>query len=405
MLRLLASIILIFLYTAAAHAGPVDPRYEAIKAKYMKLRNTDRNIRNKAAWLAVIDELKQYAEKYPRAKNAGIALFQAASMYTEMYEVFQDISLIRSGVAVLKMIPERHKTSDQADDALMRLSEVYLELYNDKEGAEELLQRVITDYPAGDMLEAAKIRLKLLRGESPPPSAANAVTPSLPRALPAGPTVIIDPGHGGEDFGAVGIGGLYEKDVVLDVAKSVEKILVREHGYNVMLTRQYDEFIPLYQRTEIANKNGAYVFLSIHANASEKGNLSGFEIYYLDKAADHGSKKLADRENASAQFEGPESDLRYMLSDLSGGHKIADSIALAKTVGSGLNAAATAEGFRNLGIKKAPFYVLVGANMPCILVELGFVDHPVEGLRLGDKDYRARLARALALSVTKYLEK
>lgn len=218
--------------------------------------------------------------------------------------------------------------------------------------------------------------------------------------------VIIDPGHGGEDFGAVGVGGLYEKDVVLDISLKLRKILKNKYNLNAALTRNSDEFVPLYARTAFANDKNAQIFVSIHANASEKKNLQGFEVYYLDNTSDKASKKLADRENASMQFEGAEADLRYMLSDLIQDTKLQDSKNLAGVMNAEIISYISSSGgykLKSHGIKKAPFYVLVGAFMPCILTEIGFIDHSAEGLKLADRKFRLSMAEAFAEGINKYI--
>ena len=217
---------------------------------------------------------------------------------------------------------------------------------------------------------------------------------------------MLDPGHGGEDFGAVGKGGLLEKDVVLSVALELEALLKKELGALVRLTRRKDSFVPLMERTNLANDFEADLFISLHSNASPSGQIAGIETYYLDNAGDKSSMKLAERENRSVQLEGPQADLSYMLSDLIQSAKMSDSMKLGKalqtTTYSFLNT--KWEVGRNLGLKRAPFYVLVGAHMPCVLIEMGFIDNSTDGANLADKDFRADLARGLFLGIRKFLQ-
>lgn len=223
---------------------------------------------------------------------------------------------------------------------------------------------------------------------------------SVYRAAPAitRPLIVIDPGHGGEDLGAQGVDSILEKDIVLKVAMNLERLLQDRLRARTRLTRDKDIFIPLGDRTKLANDLQADLFISIHANASEYRTASGIETYYLDNTADKSSLKLAERENASLKFGGGnESDLSFMLSDLIQNTKLDDSISLAHHVQRSIikTLGPYYKGVKDLGVKKAPFYVLVGAHMPCILTEVSFIDHPLEGKRLGDERYQVLIAQAL----------
>jgi N-acetylmuramoyl-L-alanine amidase len=220
-----------------------------------------------------------------------------------------------------------------------------------------------------------------------------------------GKVIVIDPGHGGEDFGAIGVGGLMEKDVVLDIALRLEKLLISKLQARVRLTRRNDVFVPLAERTNFANDFDAKLFVSLHINASPKGNASGLETYYLDNTDDAGSKKLAERENSSVQFEGEAGDLQFMLSDLIQNAKLDESIELANLVQRSLlrRSKPFIKELKDLGVRRGPFYVLVGAHMPCILAELFFIDHPMDGKKLADTKFRQMLAEGLFDGINEFL--
>jgi N-acetylmuramoyl-L-alanine amidase len=402
---LIAFLLIPFLRPAfAAPGAPTESAYESLKARYMKLRNTDKEIARQAQWREIITDLEAFANSHKNSKNAPVALSQSAAMSLEMYKVLKEKEYLDKAKGSLELILEEFRLSDEADDALIKLSEIYSEDLNDKDSAVAALKRLIKNYPSGDMVEAAQIRLKSLENGPVKEEEEEHGT-----AADAGQkvNVIIDPGHGGEDFGAVGVGGLYEKDVVLDVSHKIKKILEDKYKLKTILSRHSDVFVPLYERTSTANENNADVFISIHANASEKKNLSGLEIYYLDNTSDKASKKLADRENASMQYEGPEADLRYMLSDLIQDSKLKDSLRLANLLGPTIIGSLKEKGYtlKNHGTKKAPFYVLVGAYMPCILVEIGFIDNADDGQKLADKAFRDQMAEAIADGVSVFLTK
>ena len=391
--------------TAKHNTKAIDARYESLKSRYMRLRNTDREVARVKEWQEVINALENFALTYVKSRHAGVALSQAASLYLVMYEVLRKKEYLEESINKYRLVVTRLPQSLEADDALVQLAEMHTKHFNDKAAARRYLQKVLDDYPDGDMYEVAMIKLAALDSKSSRPSAA-ADAGDYDKKL-AQEIVIIDPGHGGEDFGAVGVGGLYEKDVVLDISKRVQSILVADYSIAVLLTREVDEFVPLYMRTEFANDNNAILFISVHANASERSNLTGLEVYYLDGTADRAGSKLAERENASLQFEGAEADLRYILSDLMKNTKVKESIDLGKTISANIISHMKNRGhtIRNLGVKKAPFYVLVGANMPAVLVELGFIDHSEEGQKLADRQYRAMLSEALAKGIADYIKK
>ena len=228
--------------------------------------------------------------------------------------------------------------------------------------------------------------------------------PSLPQQLGLGiRRVVIDPGHGGKDPGAIGPGGLQEKDVVLRIAKKLEKKLQTELGLETVLTRRDDTFIPLDERTAIANTQKADLFVSIHTNATRRQNARGIETYVLNFATDEESIELAARENAVSTKK--LSDLQYILYDLMRTAKISESRTLAEHTQRSIcrRLSRKYSRVRNLGVKEAPFYVLIGANMPCILVEGCFISNRLEERRLRDDRFLEELATGIKEGIAKYI--
>lgn len=217
--------------------------------------------------------------------------------------------------------------------------------------------------------------------------------------------VVLDAGHGGDDFGAVGPNGLLEKDIVLEVALELEPLLRENLGAQVFLTRRVDHALSLAERTAMANDVEADLFISLHVNASRKKRAYGLEVYYLDNTDDSSSVKLAERENTTASAGRLPGDLEFMLSDLIQNAKMDDSIVLAHTVGRSIYRRLSPEwrSIRYLGVKKAPFHVLVGAHMPCILVEMFFVDHVRDAAKLARRDFRRELAYGLYAGILDYI--
>ena len=219
--------------------------------------------------------------------------------------------------------------------------------------------------------------------------------------------IAVDAGHGGVDPGAIGHGGTREKDVTLAIARRLAALLEERLGAETLLTRTDDTTLSLSDRTARANSEGADLFVSIHANANPTGRLHGIETYYLDNAADHATSRLAAMENGLDLLRprGEGSDLRYILSDLVQVGKMDESIALARAVQRAVVATTRSRYpyVTDLGVKRGPFYVLVGAYMPCVLVETSFLTHPMEGRRLARDEYQATLAEGIASGVARFL--
>jgi N-acetylmuramoyl-L-alanine amidase len=213
--------------------------------------------------------------------------------------------------------------------------------------------------------------------------------------------VIIDPGHGGHDPGAMA-GGLREKDLVLDISRRVVKYLEEEGGYEVILTRSTDVFIPLEERTAIANSKEADLFVSIHANASRNRRVRGLETYYLNLATTPDAEQTAARENAVSTRRMTE--LRDLLSQIMNNSRIVESKEFAHHVHGSMvkRAVASDNHSRDLGVKTAPFYVLLGANMPSVLLEVSFVSNPDDAKLLASDDFRQKIAQSIAEGIKNY---
>ncbi len=216
--------------------------------------------------------------------------------------------------------------------------------------------------------------------------------------------IVIDPGHGGEDPGAVGKRGLKEKDVVLNVSRLLEKKLKERLGLEVALTRQDDTFIPLDQRAPFANVRNADLFISIHANASPNRKAYGVETYYLSLTNDEEALKVAARENATSTKK--ISDLQYILADLILTYNVNESPILAKFLQESLSFTLRENysQIKDLGVKKAPFYVLINVKMPAVLVELSFISNPREEKRLRSRRYQEVLAEGIFQGIKEYIE-
>ncbi|MBW2109920.1 MAG: N-acetylmuramoyl-L-alanine amidase [Deltaproteobacteria bacterium] len=216
-------------------------------------------------------------------------------------------------------------------------------------------------------------------------------------------TIVIDPGHGGKDPGCH-LGGRYrEKNITLSIARFLAKELRKRLGCQVFLTRNKDVFLSLEKRTAIANMKKADLFISLHVNAHRDRRIHGLETYFLNMATDERAVMVAARENATSEKN--ISDLQTILNDLMLNTKINESSRLAHFVQNGmvLSVKKWNKGVRSLGVKQAPFYVLIGAQMPAVLVEVGFLSNKWERKRLLNKKYQKRVAEGIYAGISSYI--
>lgn len=215
--------------------------------------------------------------------------------------------------------------------------------------------------------------------------------------------IVVDAGHGGHDTGTIGPNGLMEKDLVLDVALKLGKLLETKLGAEVVYTRDDDTFIPLETRTAIANKEQADMFISIHANSSSDTSARGVETYYLNFTTSRDALEVAARENAVSEKSIHE--LQDLVKKIALKEKIEESREFAADVQHSLYVGLNSRnpGVRNRGVKKAPFVVLIGANMPSILAEISFVSNPGDEKKLKTSEYRQRIADSLYKGINKYV--
>ncbi len=256
--------------------------------------------------------------------------------------------------------------------------------------------RLVVDVTGGDAL---------LRKTSAPAPAPAASSGKISLAQQLGlqiRRVVIDAGHGANDPGAIGVNNIREKDITLDLALRLRNRLSRE-GLDIVLTRDRDIYLPLEERTAIANTSRGDLFLSLHTNSSAGGKLRGVETYFLNLASSLRARETAARENSMALAK--MSDLEHILKEIFNS-KMDESSRLAESIQKNMvhGLRHKFKGVKNLGVKQAPFYVLIGAEMPSILAEVSFINHPVEGKRLASEQYRQLLVDSLAAGVMDYIQ-
>ena len=216
--------------------------------------------------------------------------------------------------------------------------------------------------------------------------------------------IVIDPGHGGQDPGAIGVNGLKEKEVTLAVAKELRRLIKGRIPCKILLTREDDRTLSLSQRTAAANAFGADLFVSIHANAARNRSARGIETYYLDRASDRSARRVAAQENQTTEDRVAETE--HILADVLLGMKMPESRRLARTIQEAIVAKVAKEfgAVRDLGVKRAPFYVLTGAVMPSVLVETAFLSNAEEARLLKNEKYRGKVAEAMADAVETFAQ-
>jgi len=274
----------------------------------------------------------------------------------------------------------------------------------ERAGADSVL-RVTFEGAAGELRVATladppRLVLDFSRPPEPATRARQGATPLR--------TIVLDAGHGGHDPGAVGPGGLMEKELVLEVTKRVARMLTDRLGVKVLLSRDGDHFVTLRDRTSFANRERADLFVSIHANAHRVVASEGVEVYFLSsEATDNAARQVAAAENSVVQFEkaanggaaGRSEIVKTILWELAQSEFQSESSRVAETV---LDSMTESLRIPNRGVKQAGFYVLGGAAMPAILIEIGFVTNPREEKRLKDSRYRDEIARAIVSGLADY---
>jgi N-acetylmuramoyl-L-alanine amidase len=320
-------------------------------------------------------------------------------------------------------LPEKHPTASGAKSAPER-STVSGNARTQREASDDLLtdggesgnQGVkATSPPTSAPMAVAvtprdKSSKKTAKSAAPQAAAAREAAPtlsgdrSLIRALGLKiGRIVIDAGHGGHDTGTIGPNGLQEKDLVLDISLRLGRLLENPLGADVIYTRDDDTFIPLETRTAIANEKQADLFISVHANSSPDPTARGVETYYLNFTSDADALEVAARENAVSQKSIHE--LQDLVKKITLKEKIEESRELASDVQQALYSGLSGKNssLRNRGVKKAPFVVLIGANMPSILAEISFVSNPTDEQRLETPEYRQKIAEALYRGIAKYV--
>ncbi len=329
--------------------------------------------------------------------------------------------LQEEGKAQLSLRIEGGILSPMLSEAV-RINDGVVEMVEPTQGQGEAIFRIQRDAFGGltrtfTLNNPERIVVDLYRAKTaaqPPPETPPAQpSPHAPSAAPVTPqvtglrTIAIDPGHGGRDTGAIGPKGLQEKDVVLDIGLKLRRLIQERLGIRVVMTRTDDVFVPLEERTAIANRAKADFFISIHVNAAHRTRAQGFETYFLSREpSDSAARASAIRENLSVNLGGlrpkEEDALRAILWDMANTLYLKESSELAQILLDELDKILKVD---NRGVKSAPFFVLMGAAMPAVLLEVAFISNPQEEKNLQAEGYKDRVAEALYAGIVRFKDR
>ena len=414
-----------------AHAATsVVEKYQEANSAYLKLAHDSNLRKNKAKWLKVVQKFDDIATEYPESSLAPKSLYMKGKLYEQIYGYFFGKSDLEKAVKAYRTITSKYPDSKTAPDALLREAKIYEVRLGEKKKAIELYHEILKKYPRGDISLKAREALNSIEknkseGEEKAPIVDNQkgnelkqketkqsdktldrnegaitvdkdntpsqgtngqspVTKRLPHKIS---NIVIDPGRGGRDLGAIGPHGEMEKDITLAIGNELAKRL-KEQGFEVFLTRDEDIFIPLEDRTTFANKKKADLFISIHVNSNPDQSLDGVETYFLNMTKDDYAIQVASRENETTTKS--LSDLQSIINDLMLKSEINESSRFATYVQDSIMESHQKAGYscQDHGVKQGLFFVLVGAQMPAILIETGFITNPVESKLLEEESYQ-----------------
>lgn len=420
-------VVLVSLLGAVAIATPPNPvtEYAFAQKCYHSLDKTADH-----GWEKCIHKFKTIVDDFPKSELAPNALFSIGRLYQEKFDTSHDAQDLQKAFETYNVFLKAHPKEPLSDDALYRIGTMRLEKQHDKAKATKAFAALLERYPESDMALLAQKYLQKLEGTLSSPvtepvisiePAADEESPTLPR-LPAKlprleekgtspaqenfsiKTVVIDAGHGGDDPGAIGPHGTKEAVVALQIARKLSFKLKNDLGLKTHLTRTRNKTLTLEERNQKANRIGADLFISIHANANDSSKVSGVQTFYLNNATNKAASRLATRENKSA---GKKLDLsQQILSTMLQNANTDESRDLAREVHNAMvkHLRRSQNSVKDLKVDSALFYVLVGAKSPSILVETSFISNPKEEKRLKDSDFQWEVAEGIAQGVKNYLQ-
>ncbi len=410
--RLLLGFLLLWLCGAPVSArSEVFPVGAHARAEYLRLRNLDPSgdaPLHAAKWVRLAEEMNGI---YLKSVNTMPSrdLYFAADTHMRVYRANRSPGYLKRGKVIVDTLIERYSSVvPEYGHALVLRGDIGVAEGDSDSGVAKWYERVGSADP--HLAPRAQSRIQSLTNHTfskcLPSSDLEVPRLAANRSRSARKItkrIVLDPGHGGFDAGAVGKGGLEEKELTLEFARRVKSILERDSSIAVHLTRTDDTFVPLARRTGYANSRKGDAFVSLHLNASPSHQLRGIESYYLDTTDDEASRLLAERENGVVPG-GAVDDLTFILSDLIQSGKLEESVELSHYLESAVHRVSLTSypESKSHGVKKGPFYVLVGAHMPCTLIELFFIDNLGDGAKLATDSFRSIVSEGLAQGLRRF---
>jgi N-acetylmuramoyl-L-alanine amidase len=388
---------------ANAHAfSKTEESYEDAHNCYVDLKADPEAQKLRQSWEKCIGLFKQVAKKNRRIESGADAQFSLGKLYAELAENSKNQFDWAKAIKEYESFARQYSRNSKADDAYFNAGKIYWVSLNDKSNSKRCFSRVVKFYKNGDKAgEANKYLAALEVGVVPKEPDEISSASSIPEFV----TIVIDPGHGGKDTGAIGPKGTEEKDVTLALSKKLaEQIKNNIKGAKVLLTRSGDVTLTLDDRVKFANKKQADFFISIHANAAVSKKQRGVQTYYLNNASDEAAKRLAEQENKNSGRKA--SDLDKIISTMIQNASTEESRILSKSVHQRLvkDLSGKYSGVADQKVRSAMFYVLVGVKCPSILVETSYVSNPKEEARLNNKDYQSTIAKAVTNGLDEHLK-
>lgn len=411
---LLFVILLAGLFSDRAAAATRQTPVDLFVAEFNTLTQDAKRGGRRDLWLA-LEKKGASLQAKSKGEQAAIAALYRARAWQELGNRSFLASDHQEAANLFGAVADTYGNSTVAPESLLRQATVLRDKLGDRQGAQKALERLVRSYPKSREASRAKAILANDAKSGGATDGKSSVTGTAGRkggSTKSGSgsvmeqlgltvqTIMLDPGHGGKDPGAMG-GGIVERQFTLAMAKRVGGLL-EKRGFTVLYTRTGNAYISLQDRPDIANNKKVDLFISLHINASNSPSVRGLETYYLDEAKTQDAAVVAARENAVSVKN--INDLQFILTDLMLSYKVKESRHLAQCVHRGIlqKVRASKLSAHDNGVRSAPFYVLMGARMPAILVEFGYITNTGELASLKSEAYLQRQAEGLVEGVLRY---
>lgn len=397
----------------SSYAETAENAYKEARDCYTSLRSDASAQRKREPWERCIAKFERVKRDFSRRPEGADAQYSLGRLFGELASNSKNPADWKRAVKEYRSFATAFPTSTMADDAYFEAAVIEWERLHDKDAAKRDLLKVIKHYRNGDKAGAASKYLKDVEaGRAPDDSTMIKEEPSKNKAQKIRSrgaerplTIVLDPGHGGSDTGAIGPDGVEEKDLTLAISKkTASELKKRFTGARVYLTRDDDRTLTLDERVRFANRKRADYFISIHANASRHKKESGIQTYYLNNATDSAAERLAAQENRNAGRD--VGDLEKIIATMIQNESTVESQELARSVHKSLIDTLSRDysGIVDQKVRSALFYVLVGVKCPSILVETSYISNPREEKRLKTEKYQNAIAGAISAGLQRHVD-